>query len=336
MVSAVFKTVRGALTCPGWVRFLHAPAIEILRVCSFLGYRPFLHCSAGKGACGTEVGQELLLFTSPREFLTTDLRHPKNRVKGFSMDKKTEKVSTNKTQGKKIKVYCEECKTTTNQEVIQSVDVDGCLISYDYDENERGSIEWVDNYQIIKCQGCDLITFRHENWFSESYFPEVGEDGTTVHLYPERSSDTRIEKEFNNLPSLLRTIYSETVDCYNNDSQILCAAGMRAIIEGICAEQKIDDGPVFKEDGITPVRSNSLGGKIAGLHEKGMLTKACTDILHEHRFLGNDAIHELQVPTKEVLGLAMDIIEHMFDDLYEIPDKAEDLRQKRARQMKKS
>lgn len=28
MASAVFKTVCGALTCPGWVRFLHAPARE--------------------------------------------------------------------------------------------------------------------------------------------------------------------------------------------------------------------------------------------------------------------------------------------------------------------
>lgn len=259
------------------------------------------------------------------------------------MGKTHENIEINKTKGEKIREYCNQCNSSTNHEVMQSIDVDASQI---LTQNGDG-IEWTDNYQIIKCQGCDLISFRHLNWFSEN-MQQIGEDewedGKTTYLYPERSANIRIEKDFSHLPRLLRRIYSETVNCYNSDSRILCAAGIRAIIEGICSDQKVQDGPVvkqdgtlvLKEDGVTPIRNKSLAGKIDGLHEKGILTKASAEILHEHRFLGNEAIHELHVPTKEVLGLAMDIIEHMLNDLYEIPDKAEYLRKKRTSQVKKT
>jgi hypothetical protein len=256
------------------------------------------------------------------------------------MSQRIEQIEDNKTKGQKIKVFCSDCETSTNHEVMQSVDVAGSERFYrdETDDSSYESLDWIDNYQVIRCQGCDLITFRHLSWFSED------DNDETEYLYPDRSVNTRIEKGFNNLPRQLLRIYRETVDCYNNDSRILCAAGLRAIIEGICSEQNVKDGHIFKadritpvlgKDGITPVRSESLAGKIAGLYEKNILTKASADILHEHRFLGNDAIHELQLPTREVLGLAMDIIEHMLEDLYEIPEKAEDLRRKRVMQMKK-
>ena len=262
------------------------------------------------------------------------------------MTNTTEKIESNKTKGQKIKVFCSQCSLLTNHEVMQSVDVAGNQV-ISYGGYEEYGIAWKNAYQIIRCQGCDSITFRHEHWSSEEEIQiaeNEWENGETVQLYPERSIDSRIEKEFSNLPHLLREIYHESVNCYNNNLRILCAAGLRAIIEGICSSQKITDGPVYKEDGITPalkkdgitsVRSNKLDGQIAGLHEKGILTKASADILHEYRFLGNEAMHELHKPTKEVLGLAMDIIEHMLNDLYDIPDKAEDLRQKRAKKLTK-
>jgi len=260
------------------------------------------------------------------------------------MGETTEKFEFNKTKGQKIKVYCSQCSLSTNHEVVQSVDVEGNQ-DISFHDNDYG-IEWTTTYQIIKCQGCDLITFRQLDWCSENMH-QIGENewdkGETEQRYPECSVTTRVEKKFSSLPRLLREIYCESLNCYNDNLRILCAAGLRAIIEGICSSQNIKDGPVFKEDGITPalhkdgitpVRSKKLDGKIAGLHEKGILTKASADILHEYRFLGNEAMHELHLPTKEVLGLAMDIIEHMLNDLYDIPDKAEDLRQKRAKQLK--
>jgi hypothetical protein len=57
-------------------------------------------------------------------------------------------------------------------------------------------------------------------------------------------------------------------------------------------------------------------------------------VLHEHRYLGNEAVHELARPTEEVLQLAIEIVEHMFESLYEIPEKAEDLRKAKLRRAK--
>lgn len=258
------------------------------------------------------------------------------------MSEPTLKIENNKTQGQTIKVYCSQCKLSTNHEVMQSVDIEDSTSVRD-EGVLYGTIDWTDAYQIIKCQGCDSISFRNLNWCSEN-IQQISEDewenGETEYLYPERSADNRSEREFSMLPGSLRRIYREVVDCYNRDSRILCAVGLRAIIEGICSSQNITKGPLFQDDGITPklrtngstpVRRNTLEGKINGLHEKGILTKISANALHEHRFLGNDAVHELQLPTKKVLGLALDIVEHMLDALYGIPDKAEDLRRIRTK-----
>jgi len=77
------------------------------------------------------------------------------------------------------------------------------------------------------------------------------------------------------------------------------------------------------------VLSKSLPGKINGLHEKGFLTIQHADFLHEHRALGNSAVHELKTPSKEELGLAIEILESAFDTIYELPHKGLRLQKKR-------
>jgi len=52
--------------------------------------------------------------------------------------------------------------------------------------------------------------------------------------------------------------------------------------------------------------------------------------------LGNEAIHELNQPSTDELILAIDIMEHTLDALYELPDKAEELRRMKAKRLKKS
>ena len=54
-------------------------------------------------------------------------------------------------------------------------------------------------------------------------------------------------------------------------------------------------------------------------------------ILHDLQFLGNEVLHELQVPSHEEIDAALDIIEHIVEDLYEIAGKAGILKQKKAK-----
>jgi len=46
-------------------------------------------------------------------------------------------------------------------------------------------------------------------------------------------------KPYSKLKPKLRVIYEEAVACYNNEAFILCAAGLRAILEGICQDKNI-------------------------------------------------------------------------------------------------
>ena len=235
-------------------------------------------------------------------------------------------IQENKTKGNRIKVLCSRCERETNHIVLQSFDTTGS------EEVGPYTIDWSNKYQIIQCQGCDTFSFRHLYWDSEDH-------ETTEKLYPKRSDRSLSVRAFLNVPSTLRRIYRETVECFNYETYTLCATGLRAIVEGICADQGITDGPVevaMKGGSTKIVTKDNLQAKIAGLREKGILTKQDSEILHEHRYLGNEAVHDLSQPSSDELRRAIEIIEHTLETLYEIPEKAEELRHKKAKRKKKA
>jgi hypothetical protein len=45
--------------------------------------------------------------------------------------------------------------------------------------------------------------------------------------------------------------------------------------------------------------------------------------------LGNDAVHQLGEPTQEELEVALDIMEHIIEDIYDISAKADKISEKR-------
>jgi hypothetical protein len=228
----------------------------------------------------------------------------------------------NETQGKEVKLLCAECKRSTNHVVLVSVD--------NSNSQEMDDGFWVsslDNYQVVQCKGCDTHSFRHLNWFSEYENPEQGIDGTTERLYPKRNARTIQILELLNVPANIRRIYRESIDSCNNECFTVSAAGLRAVVEGICADQGIKDGPVTDPETNVTKRMNNLHGKINGLVEKGKLTSTSAETLHGHRFLGNGAVHELTQPSYGELKLAIEIIQHTLEQLYEIPIKSEELKE---------
>jgi hypothetical protein len=79
---------------------------------------------------------------------------------------------------------------------------------------------------------------------------------------------------------------------------------------------------------------DNLEGRISGLQEKGLLTQTSAQTLHEHRYLGNSAVHELARPSTDELKLAVEIVEHALEQLYELPEKAAELHRAIARRKK--
>jgi len=232
------------------------------------------------------------------------------------------KFEENRTKGKTMKVFCLECNHTNKHRVVTSLDGKG----EEWCPSEGWGVGWTDGYQVIQCEGCETVSFRHLHWFSEDHHPEYGQDGYLERLYPKRHANSLKGRNLFNVPFGLRRLYVEVIECYNNDSLILCAAGLRAIVDGLCADQGVVNGPVkvFSKDGSSSSdkRKNTLEGKIAGMQEKGLLTATSAKALHEHRFLGNDALHDLARPDQDDLKLAIEIVEHTLDQLYEIPRKA--------------
>lgn len=232
-----------------------------------------------------------------------------------------------KTKDKTYKVLCSSCKNDTKHKVLTSIHEEGAD-----PWDEYYTFQWDTDYEIIQCLGCESVSFRSYSVDSENYDYEDGRTVGTILIYPKRSKDTLTLKNFLNVPFNLKRIYRETIESYNYGNLTLCGAGVRALVEGLCQENGITGGTVKiqKKDGTTEnKRKTTLEGKINGLYQSGKLTSQNADILHEHRFLGNEAIHELSSPSKEDLNLAIEIVENIFDTLYEIPSKGLRLKRKR-------
>lgn len=234
----------------------------------------------------------------------------------------------NKTLDKVVKIICSSCKNTTKHKVLTSINEKG---SDPWEEHY--SFQWNTDYEIIQCLGCETVSFRSASINSEDEDYD-GRPAVTILLYPKRSNETLAVKSYMNVPFNLQRIYRETIESFNYGNLTLCGAGVRALVEGLCKENSITGGNVeiTRPDGTTVLqRKTNLQGKINGLHESGKLTEQNANILHEHRFLGNDAVHELSLPSKEDLELALEIVENVFDTLYEIPSKGLRLTSKRLR-----
>lgn len=181
--------------------------------------------------------------------------------------------------------------------------------AFDSSEYEEMHIDFADGlWQIWQCQGCDEVVFL-ESWSLE------GDEEPSETFYPERATKLIKEKIFKEIPSKLNAIYAEVIKSFNSRCYILCAAGLRALLEGICLNKGIKSGPTANNK-----KSNNLEGKINGL--KTIIPPNIADNLHGFRFLGNKALHELEIPSSEDVALAIEVIEDVLNVVYELDYKS--------------
>ena len=219
----------------------------------------------------------------------------------------SEKVELNKSQNIDVEIPCTRCSGKTTHKVLTSVDVRGEETDGPY------SIQWCDDYQILECAGCNTKSFRNVSSNSEDYYQisETEYDYQQLELlYPSRIEGRKnLEEEEHYLPNKVRGIYKETITALSNNSPILAGIGLRALIETICKDN----------DAV----GRNLLLKIDDLVAKKILTPAGSQILHKIRSLGNDAAHEVKPHNEKQLGLAMDVVEHVLNDVYILPTKVE-------------
>ena len=197
------------------------------------------------------------------------------------------------------RIYCNSCEQVTNHRL---------AFSHPYDRRtEEESPKFYGQFRLWVCAGCDACTM--EDHFTSDYYIQ-NRDGNFSQEYdsiyhPTPEVGFRSVKQFHNLPPKLANLYVEVIRSHNKQLYILCSAGLRGLIEGICADKNVSGQNLEKKiDGMTAVLPENI-----------------VKNLHGFRFIGNDAVHELEAPHEFALALALDVIEDILNFLYALDYK---------------
>jgi len=226
------------------------------------------------------------------------------------------------------KIYCNICSGHTNHclkstheakyEEIKEIDGEQC---YEFFEESI--------YKFWYCKGCDTAILE-DNYTNSSL---IGKNDKRVYsstFSPKRKNiepktSKLIPKAFKNLrispsepvdilkaikPSDIERTYIETIKAFNFDLPMLCAVGIRTLLEIICEKQ-----------GITDTEARGLKGKLKIFKEKEHLPENIVEGLSELKFLGDKAVHQRITATKQELKLSINIIEDILNRMYEIDYK---------------
>jgi len=201
----------------------------------------------------------------------------------------------------KEKYFCRNCKGLRNHKEIHIEKTRG--------GDDEGYFQWIRNFSIIQCLGCETISFL--DVYGDTEMVEYNDEGEPDYYFDSTIYPSYLDKSDeldyqHYIPESIRLIYRETIAAFKANSYILTAGGLRAIIEAICNHLKIKKG--------------NLADRIDLLHNKGHLTLSESKRLHSIRFLGNDALHEIEKPKKDHLYILLDIVNHLLANLF-INDK---------------
>ena len=199
------------------------------------------------------------------------------------------------------KFYCRNCKGQRKHTILFEKKIKG--------NEDHGLFQWIDEYKAVECSGCETISFVHI--YGNNEMVTSDEEGnleyySDVEIFPYFLEGGNEISDIYFLPEVIRIVYKETINAYKAKSYILTAGGFRATIEALCNYLNI--------------RKDDLSNRINLLYEKGVLTKKETKRLHSIRFLGNDSLHEMEVPKVSQLIVVLEIINHLLENLF-IHDK---------------
>ena len=211
--------------------------------------------------------------------------------------------------GTKQKLFCNYCKNETHHELKSSHTSEHEEIEHDEKGRPIPLFLWTSKYRFWVCCGCDTATLE-EVWTASGMLDNKGNELWESNYYPKRKHADHAKKHFQKLSNKLSDIYKEIIESFNASLKISCAIGLRALLEGVCADKGITTG--------------NLENKIDQLNTH--LPPNIVESLHSFRFMGNVAAHELEAPNREDLKLAIEVIEDLLNFLYELDYKAQQLK----------
>lgn len=226
------------------------------------------------------------------------------------------------------KVYCAICNRDTNHTIIYT---------YKQQSSPDDDFHWHEKSHIVQCLGCDEIAFVRQYGDEDSWDYINGEREwvDTFKVYPGKPAEdigNLFEKNFyltakryENAPEIISNLYLQIIEAFNKNLDILCASGIRTLIEGICTQLKIKKGYLYDRDGNRLLddkdvirKHESLGGRIFELYDKKFIIFTQALILQKIVKFGNGAVHDMESPGYKTLKEIINIIEKVIYDIYEL------------------
>jgi hypothetical protein len=198
-------------------------------------------------------------------------------------------------------VYCNRCRGDTRHECVWKSN--RTEVDWDYEEGSPNLVQdWI--FVAWRCLGC-LSVCLEERYSDSNMYNSKGDQEWDSQISPIRTQNHLRPKYFTHLPDKIATIYKESVTAFNSSARLLCAVGLRSMIEGVCKDKKIP--------------GKNLEDRIDGL--SSILPATIVKNLHGFRFLGNTAVHDLARPMTYDLRLAIEVCEDLLNYLYELDYK---------------
>ena len=182
------------------------------------------------------------------------------RVHNVSMlDAKKRYENTNQIMAKRILWNdCRSCKRQTKHSIIGEKSKAGNPEEY-HEETK---------YFLIECDGCETISFRKEYHDYETYYP-IGPDeyahDISLETFPRCIKDHNPIESLFDIPTVVESIYSESLLAIQEGAYTLAGLGLRATIEAICNDKNISGA--------------SLKVRINAMNRSGMISKSDADRL---------------------------------------------------------
>lgn len=213
-----------------------------------------------------------------------------------------------------IQAPCNDCGRKTDHEVLKTQSKSSC--------GEEDYEWWNTSYRMIECRGCHFISLERSvtSWLDEQdeapqteYFPPpISRRKPSWIVFFEKNAPFGPD-----LPDLLTEIYS----ALHANNRRLATMGTRALLD-MAMTDKVTDVGSFKE------KLNVL--------EKDFVTKKQREFLEAALDVGNAASHRGHCPTAKQLDQVMDIVESILQQIYVLPNAAEELKKSTPPRKKKA
>jgi hypothetical protein len=217
-----------------------------------------------------------------------------------------------------LKTDCHSCERETNHTVLAKE-----RVNIIFPEDVKENIAEYEDYLMVRCNGCDFISFmiRHSGSFV------IGQE-MPEHYYDEKFPDRQLHDfiflsydNLNRLPRQIAALYEEVQTAFENEIGFLAGVGLRMLVEAICNHQEIN--------------GKDLKAKIQNLHSKGLISLNEISILDKLRMIGNQSAHKIKKIAIGKLSIALDIINHTLVSIYVLPVANKQLKLETIKRVKK-